>query len=423
MKGAAAAIKAAPVSPGRSRRGVLERSALWRHLPDIGWVAFFVCATGAATKLGVPNGERIAWLILDAIVAICVIKFAGFLEFSLRHWIMFSWAALACFSAIWSLAPFVSAYHGVQLFMTIAGGLLLSASMGLARMMRALFAALLLTAVLSLLINILAPEYATGWQGAWTGAFSHKNTLGGMMALLIITSVPLLLSSWRPALTALTCVLAAGLLIMSKSGTALLSVTAGLAAFVPFVIFSKSARISAGVLGATLLVSVFAAGSVVLLQLDLAQVVLEGLGKDPSMSGRTVLWEFGADAFSTRPLLGFGFKGYWENETTTVQLLRFAIGSDLWFFHNNFIEVAVGFGIIGPVLLALGLLWAFFHTGLAAARATTILHIWPFALVTFVFVQCFSENPLFSNHSVMQVLFAAAASVSAALRQRDKGAG
>ena len=77
-------------------------------------------------------------------------------------------------SALWSQTPVVSAYHGLQLVMTIVAGLMLTASVGLDRTVRIVFLALLATALMSLAFNILAPQQSTGWQGAWMGTFSHR---------------------------------------------------------------------------------------------------------------------------------------------------------------------------------------------------------------------------------------------------------
>lgn len=380
---------------------------------DLAWLGFLFLASGAASRLGLSNGERIGWLIVDTIVVVQLIKRPRFAVSTLRHRLLMSWGALACLSALWSQAPMISAYHGLQLVMTIVAGLMLTASIGLHRFVRVVFLSLLATAFLSLAINIVSPEQSTGWQGAWMGAFSHKNTLGSMMALLIVTSIVLLLAGWRPCLAALGLGLGLGLLAMSRSGTAIIATLVTVGIILPFAILRRRLSLVPLAAGMTLITVAAAAIATGLTGLDPTIFVLDSVGKDATLSGRSLLWDFGIDAFFKRPLLGYGFKGWWEGETTTVQLLRFAIGSDLWLFHNNFIEVAVAFGIAGPILLAAGLILAFMRSVAFSAGARSAVDIWPLGFFLLLLFQTLSENPLFQNHSTLQFLFAAAVSAVA----------
>ncbi len=40
----------------------------------------------------------------------------------------------------------------------------------------------------------------------------------------------------------------------------------------------------------------------------------------------------------------YGCKGYWSGVDSTAYLLKVVIEQDLWMFHNNFLEILVGFG-------------------------------------------------------------------------------
>lgn len=403
--------------PSPPRRAVgttaVGHAAIPDAMIDLVWIGFLVLASGAGTRLGLSNGERLGWLCVDAIVVGQLLSRPQFVASTLRHRLLLSWGALACLSAIWSAVPMVSVYHGLQLLMTIIAGLMFSASAGLERIVRIVFLALLATALMSLAFNILAPQQSTGWQGAWMGAFAHKNTLGSMMALLILTSIVLLLADWRPTVSLVGLGLGLFLLVMSRSGTAMIATVVTVGVILPFAFLRR--RLSAvPVVVGILMMSVAAVVAVIgFAGLDLTALLLDSVGKDPTLSGRSMLWDFGIDAFLQRPLYGYGFKGWWEGETTTVLLLRFANGSDLWLFHNNFIEVAVAFGFIGPVLLAAGLLWALMRSVAFAASARSSVDIWPLGFILLLVFQTLSENPLFHNHSTLQFLFAAAASATA----------
>lgn len=408
----------AAISGDRSRLRASSASDLF---VDLSWIGFLILATGAGTRMGLSNGERLGWLVLDAVAVITIMRRPRFAAMVVRHWVLMSWGALACLSALWSLAPMVSIYHGLQLTMTIIAGLLLAASLELQRAVRIVFLTLLATAILSLGFNLVAPEQSTGWQGAWIGAFSHKNTLGTMMALLLILSFLLLLAERRPPIAAVGLVLALGLLALSRSGTAILSALVSLGAILPFILLRGRPHLLPIATGLFLVILSAGIAAIALLELDVAAIVLDSMGKDTTLTGRSLLWEFGVEAFLKRPWLGHGFKGYWESGSTTVQLLRYANGSDLWFFHNNFIEVAVAFGVLGPILLTVGIVWAMAVAVSLAARAESPLDLWPLAIVVLVVAQTLAENPLFYNHSTLQFLFVAAAAIAAERTRRSRG--
>lgn len=390
-----------------------------RSRADLGlcmlWIAFLLVATGALNRVVLDNGERYAWLVVDAIVVVALVRNRDFLALVGRHWLLMTWPALAVLSAVWSLAPFVSVYHGLQLAMTIAAGFMFAASLGPQRMVRTIFVALFLMALLSLALNILTPGTSTGWQGAWMGAFSHKNLLGSYMGLFAITSLILLLSGWRPLLTAAGVVLGLALLGLSRSGTAAISMVFVLAVLMPIIMLRRRPYLASLAGGLILLGLAATIAAIAVLDLDPLSMALDSVGKDTTLTGRSLLWNFGIEAFQANPWLGYGYKGYWESEATTRNLLRFVNGDDLWFFHNNFIEVAVAFGVMGPLLLVAGIVWTFARAFRAAIGVTNLLAVWPLALVLLIIVQCFAENPLFYNHSILQFLFAAAAAAAGQL--------
>ena len=142
-----------------------------------------------------------------------------------------------------------------------------------------------------------------------------------------------------------------------------------------------------------------------LMDINLVHVVLDALGKDETLTGRTILWEFGMEALHDRPWLGHGYKAYWDSPVTSALLLRTVIGQELWFFHNNFLDVGVAFGVVGIIFLSIGLLIAFFVTVKKSVTSWEYAALWPPVYIVFVLVLSTAENPLFQNHSLHQLLF------------------
>ena len=355
---------------------------------------FFLLAISTALWRIDPIGiDKLCWLIADAVVVVLLWPLRNqFLRLLQQNKIIVSWPILACVSALWSLAPFASVYQGLQLFMTVMIALLLCIYADLEHCARLVLYSLLATAFVTIVLVVLDPSKAAG---DWSGGFPHKNNLGEAMALMIVTALCLLMQGWRPRICLVSIVLGLVLLFLTRSGTSWVAVPVSL---VP-VVFVALAMLTVAVT----MMAVFGAG------LDPADFVLSSIGKDSSLTGRTVLWEVGLDAFWSRPILGFGYKGYWADPSGTGRQLVFLVTDQgLWFFHNSFLELAVAFGFIGPILLALTLVIGMggaFGRFLATREA---IGLWPILLTLQLTLYCFSENPLFQNHSYTQVLFVAA---------------
>ncbi len=374
------------------------------------WIAFFIGISGAGINfsrdLGLGDIERFFWLPADLIVVALLLSGQRELIAAIRKNALFiSWPVLACLSSIWSLAPGASLYFGAQLFFTIMAGLMLLINRDLQRILQIIFIAFLACALLSIAAVFFRLGTPIGPAGEWWGVFGHKNVLGSLMVIAMLSGICLLLEGWRPLLTIVGILIAAALLVLSRSGTSVTSAAVVLAILPLAICFRRGP----GTFTVGVGISVVALAACFLLfeamDLDGVQFALSALGKDQTLTGRTVLWDLGIEAYESRPWLGFGFRGYWEGAGTTAEYLRYLSGQTLWFFHNNFIEVAVAFGFIGPILLAAGFAVGLYRVVRAFVVDPQPVRIWPILMVVHVFVFCFAENPLFCNHSPYQLLF------------------
>lgn len=375
------------------------------------WILFLFGISSAVRSLlpETENVERFFWLPADLIVVIWVMRCSGdALAMMEKNIVLILWAALACISALWSLAPSMSLYHGAQLLMTILVGFMLCATWPGIRILQFLFLALLTAQLLSLVMVAFKPSWGIAPWGEWKGAFTHKNELASMMALQIIAALMLFLYGWRRMLTGVALALAVLLLVMSRSGTGLIALLVGLSLLPLALAYSRSMSLFSMCAGLLLMFCAALITGIALSSIDIVELAVDGLGKDITLTGRTVLWDFGIEAFLERPWLGHGFKGYWESPHTTALNLHFVMGQELWFFHNLFVEVAVAFGVMGPILLAAGLFVAFRRALATFAAERTSVSLWPLLFILFLVPYVLAENPLFQNHGLLQLLFVVA---------------
>jgi exopolysaccharide production protein ExoQ len=96
---------------------------------------------------------------------------------------------------------------------------------------------------------------------------------------------------------------------------------------------------------------------------DLSNWMIEGVGRDPTLTGRTELWEVLA-TIQINPVVGTGFESFWLGPRAADLWRRF------WWqpnqAHNGYYEMYLNLGIIGVVLLG-----AMILAGYVKARGMT----------------------------------------------------
>ncbi len=391
-------------------------------LAALACVAFLFGASAAARPLApqIINIERFFWLPVYLLVLSWGLRAPGDMLAMMReNRIVVAWGLLALLSALWSAEPATSLYFGLQLLMTVLTGLALCAFWPRLRIMQFVFLALLAAQFYSVFVVMTLPGWGIAPGGEWVGAFTHKNQFGSIMALQIITASCLLLNGWRPILTGSALVGALVLLGQSRAGTSMLALALMLPVLGVVIAYRAGRRTghlvcASGLLGAAALGVAMAGG------FDILDAVLAKLGKDSTLTGRTLLWDYGVDAVYASPWVGHGYKAFWHAEQAAVFNLRYAIGHDVDFFHNNILEVAVAFGMLGPLLLIAGLALAGLRS-LRYAAEPGGASLWPLAIVLFICAYAMAENPLFENHGFIQLLFVVALCARGSLVARTSG--
>ncbi len=397
---------ASPAAAGQERTSRVATVAV------LTGVVFLFGITGALSPFIGANSEKFFWLPAYGVVSLLVLlQPNAFLNTAARNKIFLTWPLIACLSALWSDAPSVSAYHGFQLAMTIL--IALSFAMFVPRLLflQMLWVALFAASLGCMAYVVLEPGRAYSMFGEAKGIFPHKNVLGSLMGLQILTALCLFLHGWRRISMVASLGLAVLLLILSKAGTPLICLAVALS-LLPFALLYRSGRHALGLgIGAMSLIAAAMLSVIMIAGVDPAEVLLGSIGKDQTLTGRTILWQFGWQTFVENPFLGLGFKGYWEGNLSTAFYLRYVTGQDLWFFHNNFLETAVAFGVIGPVLLAAGIAVALYRTVRGFLADGSFIPLWGVFLVVMLLIFAQAENPFFVNHGIFQFLIIVAATM------------
>lgn len=287
-------------------------------------------------------------------------------NFIIRHWIYFLFLIYILGSAMWSSYPgkvFITWGHYAGFTLVVLSAVYYFKS----RPLNFFYILLLNTAaviILSILVALTIPDRGISpISGSWVGVTSNPNHLG----LICVIAVWANLSVWYLTkhkkirlLNILLLVLTVIALVCSRSVTSML-VASYIAFALPVFMNTQNDTITKRLLK-TFFFAVICISAILFIYalkpewLSISSV-LTGLGKEKTLTGRTVLWETGFNLFHMKPYCGWGFDAL----TSIVPQSRIKVGQ----FHNGYLDLAIRGGIIALLFLA-GIV---FKLGLALVKA------------------------------------------------------
>jgi exopolysaccharide production protein ExoQ len=281
-----------------------------------------------------------------------VIRPRQLLRAALRNPLVIGVVAVAALSIAWSVDPDTSLRRVFALAMWTLFGLYLASRYDTRELLRLLGIALGLLALMSIASVLLTPDYGleAGFErGAWRGVFTTKNTLGEMMLLGTVVFGLFAVRKGPARVPAMLGVLLAVTLIFFARAKAALLIVGVLGITIPVVLtFRKNNAAAALVL--CMLLAVSAGASVIVTNRD---AVLSVLGKDATLTGRTVLWSTVVERIEERPVLGYGYGAFWDTKGVLREQVRTVVGWDTPHSHNGLLDEWLDMGLVG-VLLVLG---------------------------------------------------------------------
>jgi O-antigen ligase len=299
------------------------------------------------------------------------------------------WAVLligfACASVTWSASPQDTLRSLVTLAGTTAFGVYLAVRFSLTEQLRLLGVALVIAMALSVVLIVAAPAYGTqviGGDVAWRGAFTTKNVFGRAMALTTLVLLLVATTRERPRIALALAGTSAILAMQSVSAFALISLGATGSVVLIASILRLRHRFTGPILLAILVASlgagIYAVGDLV--------------GRDPTLTGRTMLWDAALEAIADEPVLGHGYGAFWRGweEPSAMAVLRNAWNPP--HAHNGALDLALEIGVVGLSLWVLSVGAVVRRSYRHLRRAGTLAALWPLALVVFIVGWGLSES-------------------------------
>lgn len=283
-------------------------------------------------------------------------------EILATRWVLLIVPILALLSILWSEDAGVTAKYGVEMLLTAAAGIGLSAATRPSAVIKGACLAFAVYVLASLALGHSAAlgEGGGGASEAFVGLGDGKNLLADIAstgALIGLTTLFIAVRQKKPLWGLLALVAVAAdiyVIAIARSAGAVLALGGASVALLGLVVLSalpRPGRIAAVTL---LLVSVAVFAAVLR---DLGGMLI-GFGeqmfdKDPTLTGRTYLWYRANDLIAQKPWFGRGFYAFWRQGNTDAEgLWQYAgiVGRSGFNFHNTLVELMVQLGIVGAVV-------------------------------------------------------------------------
>lgn len=353
--------------------------------------------TDAVTEVSSPAGALMRYFILLCLGLLLVVRWRSVWAAAKRRkalWLLIGWLMLSC---SWSINP-NSQKLANEIFSITVMGIYLAARFTLRQMMPLAALGFGLSVVMNFLFCLAFPQFGiqVGLQeGAWRGMLIQKNSLA---CLVVFAAIPLLCTLFSGVKRDrvwywLGLLVSALLVVMSNSKTGLL-IFIMIIVFIP--IFQKMR--SRHYLALPMFFCAIVAGTMVaLLLLGNYEEILLGLGRDPSLSGRTEIWEAMAEKIMQQPITGYGYSGFW--------MAREGESLDIWYRskdlpphgHNGYLNLSLDLGLTGLGLFLASYFKAFQRSFVWLRWTAGPEGLMPILFVTVMLIYNMTEEVLTAN--------------------------
>jgi exopolysaccharide production protein ExoQ len=405
---------------GASRGNDLTRERLQRYALPLCFF-LFMCSISRVGPDFLPPTTNFSWALAYAIlIAAAASRPSLYLTMGRRNAVFLVTALFATTSALWSPTPSFSFYNGILLFLNFLVGFVIADRIGIRRTIILIFWFCIIVQSASLFLLFLKVRSAVDYSGNFRGLYATKNVIAMHACLLYLTGLVLFTARWHRLISATGIILAVLNVILSRSGTGVLMFVLTTATVAACHI-AASRRQWSLFLSGIFLVSTSAVIVVLLAyDYDVSSGVLNALGKDTTLTGRTILWEQAWKSFEEHPWFGLGYFSFWTSPETAAASIWIAMGQFLVSFHNVYLDRLVDVGAIGLTLFVACIMILLWRSGRRMLAQRSAIWAWCFAYVCFVTALGFSEYPIFWN-SEYQLILSIIAAASCGVRT-DAGA-
>ncbi len=327
----------------------------------------------------------------------------------------------ACFSFFWSATPSETFTQIRALVRTTLFAAYLTTRYTMRQQMNLLSWTIALIAIISTIICIVNPSYGisiTNNVTTWQGIYAHKQYLGRSMGLgASLFLINIFSQQQKRWVNIPFFLLTFSLIVLSTSRTSLLVLLLPILLFPLYKVAKKQSTVRIVFILTILLVSIGTASIVIS---NLETIVVDILGKDIEFNGRIPLWTLVIEKISERPLLGYGYAGFWMSDAggyiikNTWAAFDELTSQGKFHAHNGFLEITLELGLIGLTLLIIDMFFVLQRIIKLLISTQTVESFWMLVYMGIVLTVNLSEAKTFlSTSSIFWILQASIAFSSA----------
>lgn len=392
--------------------------AAWRWLEEGLVVIALVIFSGAFEYArwqvlpGWAHGVVVTALVLLATVLACEAR-RGLIRAALDVWPSLLIVLMALVSVAWSIAPDATLSRAGLLGAATVFALAWAARFEPSRGLGQLVCALSIVGVGTVILDVAGSGVASrGSYDGMHGWFTSRNHLARAMGLAALAcGVAAFDVRWRRySVLGVTGCLVLVALTGSRAGMSVsVGCLIGLAGWAVLVRRGPEGpwawRIAA--------VAVVLCGCVVFVQRD---ALLTWMGRDATLSNRTVLWRLLVEVSGERPWGGFGYGAFWSKGTAPARWVKARFGEYPWHAHNGFLDLKLDLGWIGVSGFVLVLLWQLMRALRLTFEGDNWIRFWPVAYLVYFISSNLAESELVRHESLYWVVYIAVVAQTAKLR-------
>ena len=314
-------------------------------------------------------------------------------------------ALLAAFSPMWSQDPARSALFGIFYLLDTLFAYYLVARFDPEEIVALVMRAGAVVLVLSLILVLFFPTFGVMHgdariEGAWQGIFIDRANAAKCFTFFLSPA----LVSKRPLTFRRFAYIAATatMLIETRAVTAV----AVLCTFTVFVVLLRLSRR----LDRKLLVLGFIACFAALLVMfvvgnEYGLDILNGLGRDATLSGRTGVWHAVTAAALKRPLLGYGYYAFWQTPSAELANVLHTTNWSFGYAHNGILEIALQLGLLGVVVFSSTLLCAFLDSWFCIRHNPSGQYDWLVGMILLTVLYNLDEETVAWPNELLSILY------------------
>ncbi len=301
--------------------------------------------------------------------------------------LLFAWVGYFLLSAVWSEDTARTIDVSVIFLLTTLVGYYLFIRYELEEVLWMIMWVSLIGVVCNIIWSVGLPAYGQTALG-WSGVQTDKNSLGrsSVFELVNLIMAARLFRRFR-----VLCYLgAAGSLFLMFGSTSGTSLGGGLA-LLGFMVLFQAFRGRKTLYGAVALGYVTATVTGIWVGLTSLEVVAGIVGKDVSLTGRTILWELVIDEIPNRLWLGSGAGAFWTDWFGPSHEIWIDFGGRLPHAHNALLEYMLVLGLIGTTMFMFMFVRAVVRATRYVRAVPGVIGLWPLTILTYTLLYSITE--------------------------------